>query len=60
MPYYIFNIALIIFIIHKKFNNKYIIIEISNFNSLFVKIILPISSLYYILTSITNLINLIS
>ena len=33
MPYYIFNIALIIFIIHKQFNNKYIIIKITTFNA---------------------------
>ena len=33
MFYYIFNKALFLFIIHKQFNNKYIIIEISNFNA---------------------------
>ena len=33
MLYYIFNIALIIFIIHNQFNNEYIIIEISKFNA---------------------------
>ena len=33
MFYYIFNIALIILIIHKQFNKKYIIIEISTYNA---------------------------
>ena len=31
MLYYIFNIALIIFIIHKQYNNELQIIEISTF-----------------------------
>ena len=33
MLYYIFNIALLLFIKHKQFYNKYIIIEISSFNA---------------------------